>query len=84
SYGDSCPARAFVPDVPVRTFSVSGEPAGSRHHGPNVLIASRLFVLISADPAGSCTSRTLVPNCPAQQLVVFLPLSARSASRARR
>ncbi|KAH9329711.1 hypothetical protein KI387_001819, partial [Taxus chinensis] len=33
---------------------------------------------------GSRTSRTLVPNCLAQQLVVFLPLSVGSASRTRR
>ncbi|KAH9332023.1 hypothetical protein KI387_004131, partial [Taxus chinensis] len=66
SFGDPRPARPFVQDVPVRTFSVSSEPAGSRHHGPNVPIASGLFVPILADPAGSRTLRTLVPNCPAQ------------------
>ncbi|KAH9304940.1 hypothetical protein KI387_009344, partial [Taxus chinensis] len=63
---DPRPTCPFLPDVPVRTFSVSGEPAGSRHHGPNVPISSGLFVLISADLAGSCTSCTIFPNCPAQ------------------
>ncbi|KAH9326805.1 hypothetical protein KI387_006983, partial [Taxus chinensis] len=62
----------FVPDVPkqlVRKFSFLGEPAGSCPRGPDVPFTSRLFVLISANPSGSRTLRTLVPNCPAQQLV---------------
>ncbi|KAH9304756.1 hypothetical protein KI387_009160, partial [Taxus chinensis] len=45
--------------------SGSPDPADSRPagfaSGPDVPFASGLFVLISADPAGSRTSRTCVP-----------------------
>ncbi|KAH9332047.1 hypothetical protein KI387_004155, partial [Taxus chinensis] len=38
----------------------SPDPADSCTSGPDVPFASGLFVLISADPAGSRTSRTCV------------------------
>ncbi|KAH9329790.1 hypothetical protein KI387_001898, partial [Taxus chinensis] len=61
--------RPFVPNVPLllgKNSSDSPDSAGSRTCGPDVPFASGLFVLILADPAGSHTSRTLVPNCPTQ------------------
>ncbi|KAH9306845.1 hypothetical protein KI387_011249, partial [Taxus chinensis] len=71
----------FVPLVPVlrgTNSSGSPDPADLRPHGPDVPFSSGLFVLISAEMAGSRTSRTCVPFFPDEDLGKFFLLSADS------
>ncbi|KAH9322393.1 hypothetical protein KI387_017032, partial [Taxus chinensis] len=58
----------------------SGSPysANSRPRSADVPFASRLFVLISSEPAGSRTSHTCVPFVPDEDLGKFFLLSADS------